>query len=51
MDVISKTSSGVKKAFNILLQLQLSIFIASIMNEDYWKEAFNNQILVTQVHY
>ena len=49
MDVISKTSSGVTKAFNISLQLLLSIFTVSIMNGDLWKEALNNQLLVIQV--
>ena len=32
MNVISKTSSGVTKAFNISLQLLLYIFTASTMN-------------------
>ena len=49
MDVICKNSSGVTKAFNILLQFLLSIFTASIMNRDLLKEALNNQMLMNQV--
>ena len=40
MDVICKTSSGVMKALNILLQLLLSIFTASIMNAYLRKRSF-----------
>ena len=49
IDVIFKTSSGDTKAFNILLQLLLSIFSASIMNGDFWIKTLNNQMLVTKV--
>ena len=38
MDVIYKTSSGVTKAFNILLPLLFSIFTASIMNGAFEKK-------------